>query len=117
MRDVLTCLKNINFKFGKLYTPTIYGNDVQWRVRFFFFFLISLFLRINVLLIQNDSKERGIFFYHFFFFSFFFFNVCSHCVAWVTPRVSSFISNFFFFFFFSPSAQSVSTPYLYPAFS
>ena len=27
------------------------------------------------------------------------------------------IKFFFFFFFFSPSAQSVSTPYLYPAFS
>lgn len=63
------------------------------------FFDISFSFRINVLLIQNGSKERYIFFFFTFLFSFFF-NVCSHCVAWVT-RGSRRSYQIFFFFFFS----------------
>ena len=72
MRDVLTCLKNINFKFGKLYTPTIYGNDVQWRVRFFFFFDISFSSYQRSINSERFKRERY-FFLSFLFFFFFFF--------------------------------------------
>lgn len=45
-RDVrcFNVFENINFKFGKLYTPTIYGNDVQWSFVFsYLFFFVSTF--------------------------------------------------------------------------